>query len=661
MVAKETAAPDNEKGDNCECIVNENGTRPGFLNLNPRTSNRKAKSAPALNREKSKSMLMSEVSSRGKSSRSYLKKQNTIQEQSEMEEDAETLTPKTFTTNLTSRRKKLPDQIEYALVLRHPLWPTVASEWCERPRNVGWPGKRVEKRIVSLGCHVTPGAHPKSDDPDIEWTYTFYEAERIINKESISSVQRQCFIAFCLLCMDLLESRSLTLQQLKSIFYFSCETIDPQYWRKNLALCVNHLLDHLLECIRCANLPDYFVVKNNTLSHLSKTDLVKLEATVSEIRKNPAQYLISLTTTCAFVNIFPFYCSVIDLFNPFIEDGKVFAKKGETEKSIRSLLTVVDELSNSFYLDSGYQVFESAYEEVEYYVSSLIAHCVSGFEEAIEYFVKSIQGDKEAQKHLQFMPQLLSQKNITLSEKLPPTEIWRPIRMCRLLIQKYSSAKQGSDLYDHLGCMYHSASEVFKDQREEIRQKAETAFKEAIGKEDSGIGAFVDYGRFLCRTQKFEESISVLKKVVQKETKSPEMINFYGRMEAVVADDFIKKEIDANDGLEVLSVSYSLYLICDCYIGLKKKQDLFKTLKQFEDLTVKINDPQSFALLGYTYIKIRQFKKAISHFKTIAKLKPNSTLAHEYVAICSRHEGYDKSDDKVTLEGKMEKLDLWEQ
>lgn len=660
MVGKEMVGPD-ETVKTIDCVTNTSFTRPGYLGLNPKGATRQAKSAPALSRERTRTMLESAVSSRGTTSKTYLRKQNKMQEESEIAEDNEPLTPRTVSAKSTAkvRRKKLPDNIDYALALRHPSWPEAALEWTTRCRNFGWPGKRIEKKIIAGGCHVTPGAHPKSEDPDIEWEYTFYEAERILDKEAVSSVQRQCFIVFCLLCSECLEDKSISYRQLKSVFYDVCETTDPQIWRTNKAVCVNKLIDTLLEGVRSGNLRDYFILKNNTIGHLEREQLVQLEASISEIRKNPADNLLKLTQTCALVNIFPFYCNVQELFKPFMSDAKVFVTQKEVDKSIRAMLTITDELCNSFYLDTGFQVYEESYEEIAIYISSLIAHGVSGFEECIEYFIKPLQGDSEANKHLQFLPQLLSQKNISLSEKLPPTEIWRPIRMCRLLIQKFSDDKKGSHLYDHLGCMYHSASKVFEDHRKDTLQQAEVAFKNALGKQDCGIGTYVDYGRFLCRTKRFEGSLPVLRKVIMKESKKPESINFYGKMESLVADEFIKREIEATDGLEILSCAYAYYLLCECFMKMKKKPDLLKTLKQFETLCAESNDVQSYALLGYTFMKLYQFKKGLACFKKVKAMPSTNKLVDANIACCEKHESRDVSDENLNLDKKMEKLNLW--
>ena len=659
MLGTETVGQD--ENSSVDCITNTHFTRPGYLNLNAKGATRQTKSAPAMTRERTRTILQSAVTSHGTMSRTYLRDQNKRQAEAEVVEDTEPLTPRTFSAKPSTKpkRKKLPDNVDYALALKHPEWPEAAKEWETRSRNCGWPGPRVVKKIVNEGCHVTPGAHPKSDDPELEWEYTFFNAERILDKEAISSVQRQCFIMFCLLCAECLETRSLTLRQLKSVFYFACETMDVNIWRTNKAVCVNTLMDGLLDYIRSGNIPDYFMPKNNTLSHMEKGDMIKLEAEISEIRKNPVEYILKQTDTCAFVNIFPFYCTVSKLFAPFLADAKEFATRKEVDKSIRALCTVTDELCNSFYMDTGFQVYEEMFEEIGVYVSSMIAHGVAGYEEAIEYFVKPLQGDSEAQKHLEFLPTLLSQKNISLSEKLPPHEIWRPIRMCRLLIQKFADDKTGSHLYDHLACMYHSASQTNEEQRKGALQRADIAFKEAIGKDDCGIGTFVDYGRFLCKTKKYEESIPLLRKVILKESKNPESVNFYGKMEALVADEFTAREIEAKDGFEISSCAFAFYLMCECYMKMKKKPELLKCFKQFEEFCSEVKDAGSYSLLGYAFMKVRQFKNAAEQFKKVKELQPDNKLVESNLKCCKKFEAKNVSDETMNLEKKFEKLNLW--
>ena len=661
MVGKETVGPDNQKNNNFFCIAESSNTHPGYLNLVPQSPTRQARSAPALTREKSMVMLKSEVSTRGTTSRKYLQTQNSLQEASEVLEENEPLTPRTFSAKPSARprRKKLPDNVEYALALRFPVWPEVAKEWTDRKRESGWPGKRIEKKITCTGCHVTPGSHPKSKDPEIEWMYTFFEAERTLDKDAVSSVQRQCFIALNLLCMELLEKKLLSFRQLKSAFYYVCEKLDPKLWRNNKAACVNSMLDYLLEGVNNCSLPDYFVSQNNTLVDVGQETLKSLQTELTALRKNVINSLLAITDKCALVNIFPFYCSVHELFKPFLADTVDYTRDRDVVKSVRALLTITDELCNSFYLDSGFQLYEESFEEVAHYIGSLIAHGVSGFEEAIEYFIKPLQGDNEAQKHLQYLPQMLTQKNIALSEKLPPTEIWRPIRMCRLLITKFSNGKRGSDLYDHLGCMYHSAAKVFQEQRKDVLKRAEAAFKSAIQKEDCGIGTYADYGSFLCKTKRYEESIPILRKVILAESKRPTSINFYGKMEAIVSDQYIKREIEANDGLELFSIAYAYYLLSESFIRLKKKKDLMQNWRNFEEMCSTTKDPNSFSLLGYTRMKLHQFTKAQRQFETVLQRQPENKLANENIEACKKFADQNKDDSDVNLDAKLAKLNLW--
>jgi tetratricopeptide (TPR) repeat protein len=130
-------------------------------------------------------------------------------------------------------------------------------------------------------------------------------------------------------------------------------------------------------------------------------------------------------------------------------------------------------------------------------------------------------------------------------------------------------------------------------------------------------------------------------------------------MEALVADEYLAREIEAADGLEVLSCPYAFYLICECYIKLKKKADLLKGLKQFEEFCIQNKNAQSFSLLGYTHMKIHQFKKAGELFKMVQELQPEDKLVKSNIAACEKFDAKNVTDEDLNLEKKLIKLNLW--
>ncbi|KAH3853871.1 hypothetical protein DPMN_096406 [Dreissena polymorpha] len=139
MVGTETVGQDENQTPTIDCVTNHQYTQPGYLNLNAKGTTRQSKSAPAISRERTKTMLQSAVSTRNTMSKTYLRNQDKQQEESEIVEDNEPLTPRSFTATPEPKpeRKKLPDNIEYALALKHPEWPEVTAEWESRARNCG--------------------------------------------------------------------------------------------------------------------------------------------------------------------------------------------------------------------------------------------------------------------------------------------------------------------------------------------------------------------------------------------------------------------------------------------------------------------------------------------------------------------------------------------
>ncbi|KAL3832034.1 hypothetical protein ACJMK2_023714 [Sinanodonta woodiana] len=648
MVAQEVVGPQDAKSpQDYSCIADREHTTPGFTRLKMIQQIRQAKSAPVphLTREKSTMMLNKEVSSRGNSSKHYLQKQTrqASQDEEDESEHLSKLTRRAMSSRVSKTLKPAPkprlsDDVHYALALKCPFWPDEAKEWKTRNRPSGWPGKRVEIKVVTSSCHVTPGADSESEEPDIEWTFTFFEAERILSKEAISSAHRQCFIVFCMLCLDLLETGPLLYIHMKYVFYFLCEYIEPNIWRNNPGHAVMLLLEKLLQFIQEKNLPDYFISQRNTIKHWDKEDFTRTEHILTTVRKNPVECLLGFSDSFVIYDVFPFSGHVRQIFKPLLEDAQAIVKHQDVEKSVKACMQVVDELCNSFYLDFGFDDFVDHMMEVSYYIPAMINYGILAFEEFIEHFIKPLLGDSEADKQLQNLPLHLCQKNIALSDLIPATEIWRPIRMCVLLISKFASDKKGSDFYDHLGCMYHAASTTYEEHRKEALEKAEEAFKEAVKRDDCGIGTYVDYGRFLCMTGQHEQSISFLKRVIKKEGKKPTSTNYYGKMETSVTEDFIKKEIEENNGLEVLSAAYAFYLLVECFLAQQKQEELTKTLQQFAEMCNTSKDPKSHSLLGYCLIKVKRYSGAMAEFKKTLALDPNDKVAHYAVNFCRKME-----------------------
>ena len=59
-----------------------------------------------------------------------------------------------------------------------PLWPKCALDFLSRPRPRDWPSKELLDRIEQAGCHVVAIGHPRSDNKDAEWRWSFSVAEK---------------------------------------------------------------------------------------------------------------------------------------------------------------------------------------------------------------------------------------------------------------------------------------------------------------------------------------------------------------------------------------------------------------------------------------------------------------------------------------------------
>ena len=117
-------------------------------------------------------------------------------------------------------------------------WPPIAQTWVDRERRSKWPSKEIIREIVSKGCRIVHKPHPSSRDPDAEFRFSFSVAELILFN-TLSVDQKKCFIAFKALvkygvCQSEFKTKNeinLSTYHLKTIFFWSCETIPADQWQ----------------------------------------------------------------------------------------------------------------------------------------------------------------------------------------------------------------------------------------------------------------------------------------------------------------------------------------------------------------------------------------------------------------------------------------------
>ena len=147
-----------------------------------------------------------------------------------------------------------------------------------------------------MGCSVVPKPHLLSQKPDIEFRFSFSNAELILFKEMIPE-QRNCFIAFKALVKHATEEfnyhgdgmQTLSTYHLKTIFLWACETIEAKHWKttRGWATCLLFLFDQLINCLENKSLRSYFITESNLLDGIEM--LKSYQGKIEQVRMHPLE------------------------------------------------------------------------------------------------------------------------------------------------------------------------------------------------------------------------------------------------------------------------------------------------------------------------------------------------------------------------------------
>ena len=514
------------------------------------------------------------------------------------------------------------DEVDHQLAFQCKTWPPTAKNWISRERTFQWPSPATIEKVSQCPVHIVPTPHPTSGSGDIEWKISFAVAEKRLISEEVGDTQRQCYLIFYMLCLSIMSEGILKISHIRSVFFHACENLETRMWHKNPAFCVLYLLDSLTKAIKKKNLPCYFVSSNNLIDHFTDLQVSQLDRRLTNVRRKPVEELLSLGETYTVLDVFPYNLNVRKLFAPVLADAKSFKDVAQAQQSVAHFIGAANSVCNGFYHEYGFD------------------HCAAVFEDVIDNFVQPILGKEEAEKQREYIPHLLNQRNIEFSNDLPPEDIWKPITFCRFLILRYVEGKGGAGLYEHLACLHHAASNIFPQRQVELLKTADTQFNEALGREGEGHGAglFIDYAHFLCTCNRYEDAIPHIMRVVSSEKDKPESVNYYGKMESYTVDKYLQKEITMYGGIELLSVAFAYYLLVDCYTAIKKTSEVENALEGFENLCDKCQDPKSFNLLGYTYLKLGDKEKSTNAFSR-AQTDSSNKIAKQYLPKNSAKKG----------------------
>ena len=192
---------------------------------------------------------------------------------------------------------KKNNDIDRVLYLSCSSWPPMAESWIDRERPSNWPSKETIQTIVSKGCRIVNKPHELSEDKEIEFRFSFSEAELILFG-TLTCDQRKCFVAFkalikfciCKLEQKTRENINLSTYCLKTIFLRTCETIPVDQWHttNGWSKCLLYMTDTLYACVKAKNIPGYFIPECNLLDNLKQFGPLLVE--IESLRSHPISH-----------------------------------------------------------------------------------------------------------------------------------------------------------------------------------------------------------------------------------------------------------------------------------------------------------------------------------------------------------------------------------
>ncbi|KAL3887142.1 hypothetical protein ACJMK2_027095 [Sinanodonta woodiana] len=158
-------------------------------------------------------------------------------------------------------------KIDHVCAISHPIWPSCALEWRDRIRPYGWPSQQQIRNIMTKGIFLVPVGSKQSEFEDIEWRYSFNEAERVLVR-SFNLTQVKCYVLLKMLVSENVTPRFeddvISSYHIKTLMFWAIEQTDPQLWVSlNLVELLFRILNVLSQCVANLSCPSYFIPDEN--------------------------------------------------------------------------------------------------------------------------------------------------------------------------------------------------------------------------------------------------------------------------------------------------------------------------------------------------------------------------------------------------------------
>ncbi|KAI0221572.1 hypothetical protein LSAT2_027108, partial [Lamellibrachia satsuma] len=505
-------------------------------------------------------------------------------------------------------------------------WPKEAVRWTKRDRPSGWPDKELVQSIVADGCHVVPTSHPRSQNPDIEWRYSFSVAERTLARK-LTDAQRQCYILLKTIVMrELSHFGILCSYHLKMLLFWQCEKIPKSTWSSDAGLASMFLclLDKLVYCVATHCLPHYFIPENNLFEHVHSDFLADIALTVSCIRRNPLQYVLTFNKRFRFksLTLQQRTFNLTDHFSDIIADVRVC--QYDLRKCYKKRQQALWRLGQLCLREQMFTDAPFVFSRLEN-VTEFLTGCTFPTGHVL-YSCASMELD-------------LSEARDILGN-VDRTDVYRNTHRAYFFSRLARSYKAGT-VVETLQVLNRTASVEENFLADMLVSAANTA------------AVKMDFCMFLVHLHRYDEAIPLLKEIVATECKHPLGHNMYSKNMSIISDDEnLHKETCRHTMIRTMSVAFAYYVFAKICCDTNQETKAMALLPDFQRLcsdtltegTVDTTmHAQAFSLLGYTYLAVQDYAKAGQAFRTAVQLVDGYTLAEENCANCEaiRHSAPD--------------------
>ncbi|KAG5900491.1 hypothetical protein JTB14_010902 [Gonioctena quinquepunctata] len=162
-----------------------------------------------------------------------------------------------------------------------------------------WPTDEMIKEITSLSCVAIPKGYWRKKgqytDATIEWEIAFPKAERYMEAR-MSNAQLRCFLFLLVLHKTYIEPRTkqhgLLVEHIRCHMYWECEANYGDWPEHRLGYKLSKVIRNLSNRLAVAELPDYFIRRNNHFRNIPKMYLQVAQKVFHEVLQAPTMYFL---------------------------------------------------------------------------------------------------------------------------------------------------------------------------------------------------------------------------------------------------------------------------------------------------------------------------------------------------------------------------------